>query len=192
MTNALMLESFDLTIGSGVLHDRPAEDDVEEDAAVQAAAEETAARLRIEERLETLARNISALASQTADHRQMAIETVARSVEPALKALLPSLADCGFAVELADAVTGIVSDRGCDATLLVSSEDHDRIVAALDATGHGGQIEISALSSTDPGTATLVWPDGGACFEKEKLVQAAMRLVDGYLQQTQGSQARDD
>lgn len=192
MTNALMLESFDLTIGSGVLHDRPDDIDADEDAAAQAAAEEAAARLRIEERLEALTRNLSSLAAQSADHRRMAIQSVARSVEPALKTLLPSLADRGFAAELANAVTVIVTEKGLEATLLVSTEDLDRIAAALGVTGRSNEITISATASTEPGTASLIWPDGGACFEKDKLVHAAMQLVDEHLQQTKGSPARDD
>lgn len=188
---AILLEQFDLTIGSGLLHECPSSASDNETDGPEAIEE--AAQAMIAKKLEELSGNIAQLASQIQEAHVDAISSVSLSVRPALESLLPSLARRGFATELADAVARILSQSGtAEVTLLVSVAEHDQVVEAVKHAPPKSEIAISANQTIDDGTALLRWPHGGAQFDSKTLTDAAARLLNEYIQLPEGSDTRHD
>ncbi|MEM9762934.1 MAG: hypothetical protein AAF968_10530 [Pseudomonadota bacterium] len=151
----------------------------EADHAPEQAVQPTAAESK---RLDALAAEIHEIGQRLEAFREGAERRAADCFGAAAERCLPTMAQAGFAQEVAHACLAIARERRAE-TLVLSlapSELH-AVAAALEARDPEMVFQLVADRTLNAGQAQISWPQGGANMVAERVAAAALQLMSQRL-----------
>lgn len=102
----------------------------------------------------------------------------AESTSNAVTEMLPHLIDAVGKSELSANVVAILERaRVRDAELHVSPEDHEAFVECLTELASPIELKVNPAKSQPPGTARLVWANGGAELNAADFLESALKIL---------------
>lgn len=125
---------------------------------------------------QNLAQTISALSDDIASLYAETARSMSDNLGRTLQDLSPTLLDTTFAGEVAASIEPVLRRTLTqEAQLLVASDHYEDIVSATSGLALEQKLILVDDPSLPAGTARLKWPDGGADFDCEALLEVALQ-----------------
>jgi len=125
---------------------------------------------------QNLAQTISALSDDIASLYAETARSMSDNLGRTLQDLSPTLLDTTFAGEVAASIEPVLRRTLTqEAQLLVASDHYEDIVSATSGLALEQKLTLVDDPNLPAGTARLKWPDGGADFDCEALLEVALQ-----------------
>lgn len=133
----------------------------------------------------SLRQTLDDLQSDIRAFKEKCIAAVTAEYANAAAAVLPTIAEHGFAAEISQATLRIaLLSRIASASLSVNPVHHDRLVELLACIEPETTLEIRGDETYSTSDASLTWDGGGAEFDLGALTETALRVLERQLENT--------